>query len=564
MYLLDFRRRVPLLISPYPHNIHFFLPAFILLILLSFPRALRCGMGRADGALDREVELGEAGFVTARRSAALAVAPKPISLVRLFFSCMVAGGVQYGWALQLSLLTPYVQTLGLSHALSSLMWLCGPVAGFVVQPCVGLWSDRCRAKIGRRRPFILAGCLLISLAVIVIAFSSDIGYKLGDTKEDCSVYHGSRLKAAIVFVLGFWMLDLSNNAVQGPARAMMADLSGPHGCSAANAIFAAWMAIGNILGYSSGASGEWHKWFPFLKNKACCEACANLKGAFLVAVVFLLCCVTVTMIVAKEEPLQSVKGSNEAAEQRVGIMDIFRSIKNLPPGMPSVLLVTSLTWLSWFPFILYDTDWMGREVFHGEPKGTTAQSKAYYNGVRAGAFGLLINSVVLGVTSFLVEPMCRKFTPRLVWTSSNFFMFLCMSATAIISTWSLHSYHGSIQDVIISPDGRVKAAAIVIFAVLGVPLAILYSVPFAVTAQLAANEGGGQGLCTGVLNISIVVPQVIIALGAGPWDAIFHQGNIPAFALAAAFAFVCGVVGLFILPRLSGKSFKTVGMGGGH
>jgi hypothetical protein len=32
-----------------------------------------------------------------------------ISLVGLFLACMVAGGVQYGWALQLSLLTPYVQ-----------------------------------------------------------------------------------------------------------------------------------------------------------------------------------------------------------------------------------------------------------------------------------------------------------------------------------------------------------------------------------------------------------------------------------------------------------------------
>lgn len=35
--------------------------------------------------------------------------PKPISLVRLFLACMIAGGVQYGWALQLSLLTPYIQ-----------------------------------------------------------------------------------------------------------------------------------------------------------------------------------------------------------------------------------------------------------------------------------------------------------------------------------------------------------------------------------------------------------------------------------------------------------------------
>jgi hypothetical protein len=27
------------------------------------------------------------------------------------------------------------------------------------------------------------------------------------------------------------------------------------------------------------------RWFPFLMNRACCEACGNLKAAFLVAVV---------------------------------------------------------------------------------------------------------------------------------------------------------------------------------------------------------------------------------------------------------------------------------------
>lgn len=40
-------------------------------------------------------------------------ARREVSLVRLVFSCMVAGGVQYGWALQLSLLTPYVQVMNL-------------------------------------------------------------------------------------------------------------------------------------------------------------------------------------------------------------------------------------------------------------------------------------------------------------------------------------------------------------------------------------------------------------------------------------------------------------------
>ena len=49
--------------------------------------------------------------------------------------------------------------------------------------------------------------------------------------------------------------------------------------------------------------------------------------------------------------------------------------------------------LSWFPFFLFDTDWMGREVYHGDPKGDVSQVQAYDQGVREGAFGLLLNSV---------------------------------------------------------------------------------------------------------------------------------------------------------------------------
>lgn len=57
--------------------------------------------------------------------------------------------------------------------------------------------------------------------------------------------------------------------------------------------------------------------------------------------------------------------------------------------------------LSWFPFILYDTDWMGREIYHGDPKGTNAQISAFNEGVRIGSFGLLLNSVSFSLISFI-------------------------------------------------------------------------------------------------------------------------------------------------------------------
>ncbi|KAH7857783.1 hypothetical protein Vadar_016421 [Vaccinium darrowii] len=544
--------------------------------------------------------------------------PPQTSLLTLILSCTVAAGVQFGWALQLSLLTPYIQTLGIQHAFSSFIWLCGPITGLVVQPCVGIWSDKCTSKYGRRRPFILFGSLMISAAVIIIGFSADIGYLLGDTKENCRTFKGTRTRAAFVFIFGFWMLDLANNTVQGPARALLADLSGPDQRNSANAIFCSWMAVGNIFGFSAGASGNWHRWFPFVKSRACCEACGNLKAAFLIAVVFLAICTLVTLYFAKEVPLtprqphhlsdsapllddprqivfdlsksqpdthviddalgnksistcetdRNLKNPDSKAEENEGesyidspgavLVNLLTSLRHLPPAMHSVLIVMAFTWLSWFPFFLFDTDWMGREVYHGNPKGDVSQVEAYDQGVREGAFGLLLNSVVLGISSFLIEPMCQWMGARLVWALSNFIVFACMAGTAIISLVSERGYSKGIQHVI-GGNGAIKIASLVIFALLGFPLAITYSVPFSVTAELTADSGGGQGLAIGVLNLAIVVPQMIISLGAGPWDALFGGGNIPAFVLASLCALVAGVIATLKLPHLSNSSFKSTG-----
>ncbi|QHO28703.1 Sucrose transport protein [Arachis hypogaea] len=126
-----------------------------------------------------------------------------------------------------------------------------------------------------------------------VDFVNRNGYLSAETLFDTVWHYGpcgstfkvTRTRIALVFIFGFWMLDLANNTVQGPTRTLLADLSGPDQCNVANAIFCSWMAVGNILGYSAGASGKWNRWFPFLTNIACCEACGNLKAAFLVAVV---------------------------------------------------------------------------------------------------------------------------------------------------------------------------------------------------------------------------------------------------------------------------------------
>lgn len=142
-----------------------------------------------------------------------------IPLRRLLRVASVACGIQFGWALQLSLLTPYVQELGIPHAWSSIIWLCGPLSGLLVQPLVGHLSDRCHSRFGRRRLFIVSGASSIAVAVLIIGFSADIGGLLGDGPD-------RKPRAVGVFVVGFWLLDVANNMTQGPCRALLADLTG--------------------------------------------------------------------------------------------------------------------------------------------------------------------------------------------------------------------------------------------------------------------------------------------------------------------------------------------------
>jgi solute carrier family 45 protein 1/2/4 len=370
------------------------------------------------------------------------------------------------------------------------------------------------------------------------------------------------------------------------------------------------MAIGNILGFSAGASGKWQEWFPFLTSRACCAACGNLKAAFLLAVVFLTICTLVTIYFAKEIPFTSNKptriqdsapllddlqskglehsklnngtangikyerverdtdeqfGNSENEHQDETYVDgpgsvlvnLLTSLRHLPPAMHSVLIVMALTWLSWFPFFLFDTDWMGREVYHGDPTGDSLHMELYDQGVREGALGLLLNSVVLGISSFLIEPMCQRMGARVVWALSNFTVFACMAGTAVISLMSLSDDKNGIE-YIMRGNETTRTAAVIVFALLGFPLAITYSVPFSVTAEVTADSGGGQGLAIGVLNLAIVIPQMIVSLGAGPWDQLFGGGNLPAFVLASVAAFAAGVIALQRLPTLS-SSFKSTG-----
>lgn len=77
-------------------------------------------------------------------------------------------GVQIGYSLQNSNTSSIFESLGADVSHLSYFWLAAPLAGMIVQPIVGLFSDGTWTRWGRRIPYILGGSLISTLALVLM------------------------------------------------------------------------------------------------------------------------------------------------------------------------------------------------------------------------------------------------------------------------------------------------------------------------------------------------------------------------------------------------------------
>ncbi|KAL9245501.1 hypothetical protein vseg_019146 [Gypsophila vaccaria] len=454
----------------------------------------------------------------------------------------LGAGVQFGWALQMSLLTPYVRQLGVSHTMSSLVWLCGPMSAIIVQPTVGYLSDRSTSKLGRRKPYIVIGSILICLGVLLIGFAADLGYHLGD-----NLYQKTKHRAVALFVLGFWILDIANNMVQGPTRAFLADLSrhDHEMIKVANGFYSFFLAVGNILGFAVGSIPTLHEILPFTMTKACGISCANLKTCFFIGIVFLLSIVVVSMLIVTEPEAQIFHDDGVPF-----FVQVKTSFKNIGKPMWLLFLVTGLNWIAWFSYLVYNTDWVGSEVYGGNPQGDLEEQKLYSMGVRSGTLGRMVSAATLALMSLGLDPLCKVLGgARKTWGLFNFLLAAILICTLPI-TRSAESARKHMAPGT-PPDSGIKMAIMALYAATGVAEAATYSIPFALASMFSSDAGAGHGLSLGLINLAISVPQMLMALIAGPWDSLFGGGNLPAFLLGAGAAVLSGILAPTIIPAPS-------------
>ncbi len=117
-------------------------------------------------------------------------------------------GVQIGYSLQNSNTSSILQSLGADLSHLSYFWLAAPLAGLIVQPIVGIFSDGTWTRLGRRIPYILGGAVISSIALFLM--------------PNCPV-----LLAFAPLVMGALILlfmDLSFNITMQPFRALVTDM----------------------------------------------------------------------------------------------------------------------------------------------------------------------------------------------------------------------------------------------------------------------------------------------------------------------------------------------------
>jgi maltose/moltooligosaccharide transporter len=114
-------------------------------------------------------------------------------------------GLQFSFGLQQANMSPIWGYLGAHERDFAWLGIAGPLTGLIVQPIIGVMSDRTGGRWGRRTPYFLMGAMMCSLGLLLMPLSTVV---------------------IMAFSLMF-LLDVGNNVTMEPYRAYVNDRLNP-------------------------------------------------------------------------------------------------------------------------------------------------------------------------------------------------------------------------------------------------------------------------------------------------------------------------------------------------
>jgi len=393
-------------------------------------------------------------------------------------------GVQFAFGLQQANMSPIYRYLHAEESQIPWLWLAGPITGLLVQPIVGTLSDNTwSARWGRRKPYLIIGAILTSIALVLMPYSSELWMAAGL----------------------LWMLDGAANLTMEPFRALIGDKLNeeqqPLGFGVQSFFVGLGQTLANLaplvftaIGVSTIALAGEQSVPDFVKY-------SFILGAFTI-----LFAVGYTVFTTKEIPPAA-----DAPPRKLNIGMVFtetiHSIRTMPSTMRKLWWVKFFTWVGLPIMWQYLSIAIAHDCFHT----TDPNSPAFAEGVKWGNLGLALFNISCFAFAMIIPRLIRRFG-----TQKTHGLSLFIGGTAFMSMRFLSS-----------PEAYMIAMTFV-----GLSWASIMSVPYVMLSKSVPPQK--MGVYMGVFNMFIVIPQIVSmivlpliyksVLGNSPSNALFFAG----------------------------------------
>ena len=427
-------------------------------------------------------------------------------------------GIQFGWGLQMANMSAIYGYLGANADTLAYLWLAAPVTGVLIQPLVGQSSDRIWTRLGRRRPFILGGAILASIALVLM--------------PNCpSVWMAAGL---------LWVLDGTINASMQPFRALVADNLPDEQTSQGFAIQSLFIGLGGTIG--SALPWMMTNWFGVAPEGAGQgHIPSSVRLSFYIGAAAFLGAVLWTVFTTKEYPPSDSELAAIRARKfdwTLGLGDILVLVFHLPRRMWELGLVQFFTWIGMFSLWVYFSPAVAKNIFHAAPGSVEMEASGSWSGNCFAAY-----NVVCFFFSFVLLWATKYTGPKLMHV-------LCLAVGAL-----------GLATVPLAPD---KYYLLISMTGVGIAWASILSMPYAMLAPSLPKEK--IGVLMGMFNLFIVLPQIVASSLLG-WilKTCLHDEPMNALVLGGASMGLAALLTLLVVTfKKTGGESGAPGMAGTH
>lgn len=410
-------------------------------------------------------------------------------------------GVQIAYALQNANNSRIFATLGADPHNLSYFWILPPLMGLLIQPIVGVASDRTWTRFGRRIPYLFIGAII---SVIVMALLPNAGS-----------FNLSIANAMIFGLIALMLLDTAINVAMQPFKMMVGDMVNEKQKKLAYSIQSFVCNAGNFMGFLFPIIFTWIGISNTAKDGVVPD---SVIYSFYVGAIILILCVLYTIFNVKEMPPKEYATFHNINQEEKTTSNLFVLLKNAPKVFWSVGLVQFFCWAAFVYMWTYTNAAIADTVWNTtDPKSADYQNAGNWVGVlfSVQSVGSIIWAIVL---------------PFFKTNKMAYFISLLLGGLGFVSTLFITDPY----------------LLFVSYILIGCAWAAILALPFTILTN--ALQGSNMGAYLGLFNGTICIPQIIAAVLGGFFLRILGGSPITMLVLAGVFLFI-GAFCVFIIKE---------------